>query len=227
MNFVDIYILDLHKFNSDLFSSKMDISLKPLICNSKKRSIENLASDWLKLFVLKRYLGNQKIIFGITKRGRPFLKNIFDYDFNISHTNGYLVMAIAKNQRVGIDIQSFKQSVTNFLGISQKYYSKIEFQWLCGLSNSRAEHYFYLLWTLKEASLKRMGENIFLGLSKYIFIYKSNQLQLSKDILSPYRPYYYVMTINPGIFLSLAVSHPIKKIGCFVVDLNKDYTKKL
>ena len=215
MDIIDIYILNLCEFHSNL--SIVDAAIKKNAAHYKlsKKRLEYIASEWLRRFVLKRYIGNQDLIFDITKKGRPFLKNRPDYDFNISHTENWIVIAVTKNQKIGIDIQSSTGSIDP-MGIAKKYYAPIEYKWLSKLPKFKINNYFYWLWTLKEASVKRTGEGITSGLTHYAFIYRNKKLQLS-DSVTIYRPYYYSRIVKPNILLSLAATNPIVKVKNFII----------
>ena len=128
-------------------------------------------------------------------------------------------MAVAKGQKIGIDIQSSRESI-DALGIAKQYYATSEYQWLITLPASKINYYFYLLWTLKEASLKRTGDGIAFGLAHYAFVYKDKKLQLS-DTVTVQRPYYYSKDIDSDILLSLAATQPIAKVRHFTIKNNR------
>ena len=219
MDSIDIYALNLYDFTPVSHSIDTFIIRKAATYKSVKRRREYLASEWLRRFVLKNYIGNHNLVFDITDKGRPFLKYNTSYDFNISHTKEWIVIAIAKGQKIGIDIQSLDQAI-DVLGIAKQYYAQIEHQWLSTLSTSKIKYYFYLLWTLKEASLKQTGEGIASGLTYYAFIYKDKKLKLCNTFTTK-KLYYYHRNIAPNILLSLAATKPIVKIKNFIVTNNK------
>jgi len=218
MGTIDIYTLNLCDFTPNSCCIDSATTRKAATYKSAKKRQEYLASEWLRRFVLKRYVDANEIVFDISNKGRPFLKNNSDYDFNISHTKDWIIMAVAKGQKIGIDIQSSRESI-DALGIAKQYYAQSEYQWLSTLPASKINYYFYLLWTLKEASLKRTGEGIAFGLAHYAFIYKDKKLQLSNTVTTE-RPYYYSKDIASDILLSLAATQPIVKIRHFTIKNN-------
>ena len=218
MKAIDIYALNLCSFTPKFCTTDSAIILKAAAYKSGKKQKEYLASEWLRRFVLKRYIENQDMVFDSTEKGRPFLKNRADYDFNISHTRDWIVIAVVKGKKIGIDIQSSKKTI-NALSIAKQYYARSEYQWLSSLPKSKVNHYFYLLWTLKEASLKLTGEGITSSLAHYTFLYKNRKLQLLNTVTAE-KLYYYSNCLK-SILLSLAVTKPIAKIRYFIVKNNK------
>lgn len=217
MNTIDIYALNLCDFTPQASTIDSAITRKAATYKSAKKRREYLASEWLRRFVLKRYVEDHRLVFDTTDKGRPFLQHNTCYDFNISHTKDWIVIAVAKGQKIGIDIQSSRETV-DALGIAKQYYAQTEHQWLSTLPASKINYYFYLLWTLKEASLKRTGKGIAFGLAHYVFIYKDKKLQLS-DTVTTKKPYYYSRDIG-SILLSLAATQPIVKIRHFTIKNN-------
>lgn len=220
MDTIDIYTLHLRDFTPNSCHIDSAITAKASTYKSGKKRQEYLASEWLRRFVLKQYLHvqEQDIAFDATDKGRPFLKDHSHYDFNISHTKDYIVMAVAKGQKIGIDIQSSRARI-DALGIAKQYYANSEYQWLSTLSPNKIDYYFYLLWTLKEASLKRTGDGIAFGLAHYAFVYKDQKLHLS-DTITTHKPYYYTTDIDTDILLSLAATKPIVKVRHFKIKDN-------
>ena len=90
------------------------------------------------------------------KYGKPFLKNIPNLYFNISHTNDednlYLVLVI-DNKEVGIDlIKSRKDSLIRYCTNEIEYHSII--------NSNNIDEEFTRLWTKKESYLKCIGTGI-------------------------------------------------------------------
>lgn len=214
MSSIDIYKLNLYDFNLDC----CDINMEIIIHARQKYRLfqkykEYIASMWLRCFVLQnKYLfcKYEDIVFDVTNTGRPFLK-YSNYDFNISHNQKYIVMAVVKYQRVGIDIEELNKNNIDILAVAKKYYSDIEYQWLNSLSIDDKYIYFYLIWTLKEAILKWNGLGIACNLSCYYFIFKNFKLYLSSDI-NVQKPYYFNTKIDNDNIMSLATTYPITNV---------------
>jgi 4'-phosphopantetheinyl transferase len=82
--------------------------------------------------------------------GRPFLGG--GMDFNISHSGEYVVCALCREGRVGIDIEKIRPiDVTDFQG------QMTPRQWEAIVASECPEDTFFRLWTQKEAVIKADG----------------------------------------------------------------------
>jgi len=84
---------------------------------------------------------------------RPFLNSTID--FNISHSGDYVICAIAKNNRVGIDIEKI-----NPLNIPDFEYILTPDELRKLLIDKDAMPAFYKIWTQKEAVIKANGKGL-------------------------------------------------------------------
>ena len=178
---VDVYVLNLTFFDhlAALLILPYKVKERAISLKFKKVRIEYIASQWLRYKLLGVRLGISvdNLNFSVTKTGRPYLINS-DIDFNISHTENYVVMAITKGQKVGVDVQSKKHKV-NVLAIAKQYFDKSEYQLIEAQQDIfKKQDIFYWLWAYKEASLKLTGEGIAYGLNRYIFELDENSLCL-------------------------------------------------
>lgn len=99
---------------------------------------------------------------------RPYL-TLPEYDFNISHSGNFVVCAIGKNIRLGIDIEKNKKiDFSNFKSImTPEQWDEI----------NHAEYplkEFYKYWTIKESVIKADGRGFFIPFDK---------LELKNDIV--------------------------------------------
>ncbi|TSJ40763.1 4'-phosphopantetheinyl transferase superfamily protein [Mucilaginibacter corticis] len=84
---------------------------------------------------------------------RPFLNS--KIDFNISHSGDYVVCAISKNNRVGIDIEK-----VNPINIPDFEYVLTQDELQQILIDENATDAFYKIWTQKEAVIKANGKGL-------------------------------------------------------------------
>jgi 4'-phosphopantetheinyl transferase len=106
---------------------------------------------------------NSEIILSTNKYGKPFVKNYSQIEYNISHSNEFIVCAIG-NQPVGIDIEQ----ISNIdLILSKKVFSVQEYEAFRKIGNSKKREYFYLLWTLKESFIKAKGFGLYMPLNSF------------------------------------------------------------
>jgi 4'-phosphopantetheinyl transferase len=93
---------------------------------------------------------------------RPYL-TLQGYDFNISHSGNYVMCAVGRNIRLGVDIEENRNiDFKNFLGIMTPE------QW----DEIRRADYpikeFYRYWTIKESVIKADGRGFSIPLDKLI-----------------------------------------------------------
>lgn len=119
---------------------------------------------------LSRYLAGlpQDLIFDRTPYGKPFLRGS-DLQFNLSHSRQWVVIAIAKQCDLGIDVESISDR-RSILNIAQHYFHADEIAQLEKIKQEEDQkEYFFQLWTLKESFLKALGTGISTGLDKINF----------------------------------------------------------
>ncbi len=95
--------------------------------------------------------------------GRPYFPSHPHVDFNISHTNAYVAVAVAtkKDERVGVDIEDtarFEQHPDSPKKLAKRFFCDSELDVFSDFGESTEK--FVELWTRKEAYLKYTGEGI-------------------------------------------------------------------
>ena len=177
--------------------------------------------------ILSKQYGIKKenLCFSYTGKGRPYLTNYKAIDFNISHTDNYVVMAVGIGQSVGIDVQLTKEEV-NFLAIAKNYFSADEYSTLCQLSKDSQRSFFYQVWTLKEASLKLIGDGISNRLSLYTFGIRNGKTFPSKFFLDK-KINYCTANLDKNTFLSLASDKVIDTLSMYYLCHRRWYSAPL
>ncbi|HEU5137071.1 MAG TPA: 4'-phosphopantetheinyl transferase superfamily protein [Steroidobacteraceae bacterium] len=102
--------------------------------------------------------------------GRPALAAPHDasgLDFNLAHTRGLVVLAVARGATVGIDVEIYEKNVP--LEVARRFFSGVEADTLQALPGDAQPRRFLRLWTLKEAYLKAVGTGIAGGLEGMTF----------------------------------------------------------
>jgi 4'-phosphopantetheinyl transferase len=93
--------------------------------------------------------------------GRPLCARLRGrLDFNLSNSGDVAVIAMAPQENVGVDVETFRP-VHDALGLSRHYFSSTESRNLEQLDPAQRDRAFLTCWTRKEAVLKATG----LGLS--------------------------------------------------------------
>jgi 4'-phosphopantetheinyl transferase len=90
--------------------------------------------------------------------GRPEIDPQFDtdgLDFNVSHTAGLIGCAVARQRRIGFDVENRNRPID--LDHYDDYLAPSELRDLLSLRAGARHEAFYAQWTLKEAYLKATG----------------------------------------------------------------------
>jgi 4'-phosphopantetheinyl transferase len=95
--------------------------------------------------------------------GKPYLVDMPECQFNLSHSNEKMVIAVGFNIDIGIDIETIKPR-RNLDGLVKKCFSPIEQAHWQSLSEDQQMTLFYEFWTRKEALVKGIGRGIAIGL---------------------------------------------------------------
>jgi 4'-phosphopantetheinyl transferase len=109
--------------------------------------------------------------FVIGAHGRPEIDPSLgagDLRFNLSHTHGRAVLAVARGDDIGVDVEA-RDRKGNLRGISTHFFAKPEVASLDGLEGPALAERFFDYWTLKEAYMKARGVGISLGLGRFWF----------------------------------------------------------
>ena len=93
--------------------------------------------------------------------------------FNLSHTQEWVVCAVAQSSLVGIDVENCHRKVP-VLTLAKRFFSKQEYLELASLPEKEQKNRFFDCWTLKESYIKARGEGVALGLSKFSFDFGAN-----------------------------------------------------
>ncbi|MCU0567719.1 MAG: 4'-phosphopantetheinyl transferase superfamily protein, partial [Oculatellaceae cyanobacterium Prado106] len=94
-------------------------------------------------------------------RGKPTLVNPHPegtLHFNVSHSQGMALVAIALNRRVGIDLEYLRPIDADSL--AQRFFSPQEAAIIQTLPAPAKQQLFFRAWTQKEAYLKATGEGL-------------------------------------------------------------------
>jgi 4'-phosphopantetheinyl transferase len=95
--------------------------------------------------------------FSTDRRGRPKLDHRdvgMPLDFNISHTTGIVVLAVANASTIGVDVEPLDRDLNVIELLDAKIFNNAERRWILQEDGRRR---FLHLWTLKEAWAKARG----------------------------------------------------------------------
>lgn len=86
--------------------------------------------------------------------------------FNLSHTHGLVVCAVAKARSVGVDVESIDRGVEH-LTIAERFFAVPECRYLSGIDAGERGRAFFRIWTLKEAYIKAHGMGLSIPLGSF------------------------------------------------------------
>lgn len=148
--------------------------------------------------------------------GKPKLKDINDFCFNISHSGDYVILAVS-DKEIGCDIEKIRN---RDLKIAKRFFAEKEYEVLSKIEDEdKRKKTFYLYWVLKESFIKFSGQ----GLSKpldsfWIDIHENNKISVH-DGFGDTGLYLKCFDIVPGY--SIAVCSYDKEVDVIMTDLNE------
>ena len=87
--------------------------------------------------------------------GRLYLPDHPGFDFNLSHTGGWIALGICQEGRIGVDIETIDPTFPA-MEIAAEFFLPEECDWIAQGSVER----FFHLWTAKEALMKATGRGM-------------------------------------------------------------------
>jgi len=109
------------------------------------------------LLYCKTGLLHYKPILQYNKFGKPYLNPIVEFNFNISHSENWVVLARSDSD-VGIDIEKIQPDIYN---IAKNYFSTTERHYInSSFSKTEKNNRFIKIWTLKESFVKFLGTGL-------------------------------------------------------------------
>lgn len=91
----------------------------------------------------------------VTQKGKPYLKERPDLNFNISHSGSFVLCALGECP-LGVDIERHKD--LNFLRTGKRFLTEEE--WTQWEKSENPRKYFFDRWVIREAYLKWKGTGI-------------------------------------------------------------------
>jgi 4'-phosphopantetheinyl transferase len=121
--------------------------------------------------ILGRYLNEKPadLRFDYGSHGKPGIRGQSDPKgicFNMSHSDGLGLYAVAQGREVGVDVERIKKHFGS-LEIAERFFSPREFARLSSLSEHHQLESFFNCWTRKEAYIKARGMGLSLSLQEF------------------------------------------------------------
>ena len=132
--------------------------------------------------MLGRYLGTdpREISFRTSSHGKPELTG-GELGFNLSHTEGTAIVAVARGLAVGVDVERVRANLEP-LELAGRFFSPQEAAWLRAQPEAQRLPAFFACWTAKEAYIKARGGGLSIPLAEFSVIPHSGQSELKLEI---------------------------------------------
>lgn len=160
----------------------------------------------------------EDIEFKVGHRGKPFLKNnLFDLQFNVSHSHDMAIYAITTHSEIGIDIEKMEPHFNEDL--AKRFFSEREYTELIKLPAKDQIPAFYRIWSGKEAIIKALGEGLYFPIADFsLDLSKNKQAVELNHQGNTYIYYLENFSVNPEYQSSFATSEKINNV------IHYDYT---
>jgi 4'-phosphopantetheinyl transferase len=178
--------------------------------------------------LLARYLdaSPSAITYLLGTHGKPALASRdsarAQVEFNLSHSEDIALVAVARGQPVGVDVQHWSESVEH-LRLAERFFSPSEREALRALTHEAEQvaAAFFAAWTRKEAYVKATGYGIARGLHHFdVTLAPGEHARLLADRLDPDAPARWSMTaLEPAPRYSAAVvaASPLREVMRFAL----------
>lgn len=207
----EIYGVNLSK---SLDSSTFQLLLQLLSLEKQKKinkflhfedAQRGLVADLLIRYIIaKKGMTNGECQFKINGFGKPFLMNFPNFEFNLSHSEEWVVCAI-DTAPVGIDVEAIKPID---LQVANHFFTEKECHYIFSSANLQ-ESRFYEVWTLKESYIKAVGQGLTIPLHSFSIVHtnSSYQLELESGNLDDHSFYFKQMALDPHYKLAICTQN--------------------
>jgi 4'-phosphopantetheinyl transferase len=129
--------------------------------------------------IIRRYvrLEAAPISFPTMPDGKPFIEHSLNpsrISFNLSHSEDFALIAIARNVDLGVDIEKHRGNI-EYAEISRRFFTGAECRWLDALPEPQRIRGFFRLWAAKEAFLKAVGTGLATPLNEVAVQFEDDQ----------------------------------------------------
>ncbi|EJS12877.1 4'-phosphopantetheinyl transferase superfamily protein [Bacillus mycoides] len=102
------------------------------------------------------------------RTGRPFLNKYHGWkgDFNLSHSEEWIICGLASTGRIGVDIEKI-QPID--LSVTELCFTQEEIDYFQYIPHDRQLSFFFDIWTLKESFVKAIGKGLLYPLDSFGF----------------------------------------------------------
>lgn len=153
--------------------------------------------------ILARYLKfpPQRLRFRYGFHGKPELTglNAGMLSFNLSHSHGMALVAVARDCRLGVDVERVRP-LEDMDAIAKRFFSRMEYLAYCALPVEQRALGFFNCWTRKEAYIKAIGEGLSYSLANFDVSLMSDEPSKLLSINGDFKAAkaWRMMSVDPG-----------------------------
>lgn len=138
----------------------------------KKR--QSICAGYLLYFLKKKFKIEEEPV--ISPGGKPVFPGNQDVFFNLSHSGGYVVLAVG-NAPLGVDIECARQANCK---LAKRFFTKEEYAYLLEQEKERQDDAFCYIWIGKEAVVKAEGSGLLQALDSFLVLEDSVEISGKK-----------------------------------------------
>ncbi|WP_310603740.1 4'-phosphopantetheinyl transferase family protein [Anaerosporobacter sp.] len=178
-----------YAINTTTVTEDMINRLSPFVSQERRLSADKykffidkarcILGEYLARYALKKHynLSDNDISFSTSTYGKPFLKDIDNIYFNISHSGNWVVCVVG-DEPLGVDVEKIAHTD---LHLAERFFTQNEYTRIleCAVKDRADE--FFKLWTLKESYIKAIGKGLHMSLDSFEFRHIQDKEQLFID----------------------------------------------
>jgi 4'-phosphopantetheinyl transferase len=159
-------------------------------------------------------LAPDEVRFDYNKYGKPSIsedQNRGALSFNLSHSNGMAMCAVARGRRIGVDVEYMREDFAT-LEIAERFFSKDEFEALKAEPIDQRTKAFFNCWSRKESYIKAIGMGVSYPLDGFTVSLAPDAaptlLKVDADAAEAARWKMYELDVAEGYAAALIVENP-------------------
>jgi 4'-phosphopantetheinyl transferase len=110
--------------------------------------------------ILQQETGAPPLKFAVTKHGKPYLPEMPEVNFNLSHSREMAAVAVARGVEVGIDVERLRP-LRDYMAIAERFLPPTAAAEFAAAFEPDPEREFFRRWTRSEAMWKAAGIGIY------------------------------------------------------------------
>ncbi|MBR2788807.1 MAG: 4'-phosphopantetheinyl transferase superfamily protein [Erysipelotrichaceae bacterium] len=147
--------------------------------NSEARKQVIISELLLRKALADRNRDYDNLTYEYGEYGKPYLKNIDDFFFNISHSGDYVLLG-ASEKDIGVDIERIKEFNPK---VAKRFFTSQEYENIMAQKDEEErKRLFFLYWVIKESFIKYSGKGLSQALNSFrIDIGKNGKITVYQD----------------------------------------------